>query len=189
MISLSVDWSLLIDDLVSFRFATFYHDIIYDPQRQDNEIQSAIFAETALTRLRVPSSMINKIRDFIISTEHHELPTDCVHNGLPYFLDADLAVLGCPLPNYFVYAKQIRQEYSVWSDAEYASGRMKVLRAFLERPNLYYTDAGLSRFNSQAKLNIARELELLATGVSPFMFKDVCLQESCLEDLTVTETE
>ena len=40
-------------------FAIFYHDIVYDVKRDDNEEQSALLAKKRLEELSVPSRFLN----------------------------------------------------------------------------------------------------------------------------------
>ena len=53
--------------------ALFYHDIVYDPKRSDNELQSA---NTMLTHLQphLPSDSTERIYRWILATAHHSSP-------------------------------------------------------------------------------------------------------------------
>ena len=79
------------------------------------------------------------------------------------FLDADLAILGQSDENYKLYTKQIRQEYSFFSDADYKKGRVGVLKHFLAMERIYKTEYFFNKFEKQAKLNIENELKRLTT--------------------------
>lgn len=147
-------------DYIPVRFAAWFHDIIYDPQAQDNEEKSAEYAEAALHSLKIPQVIINRVQYLILTTKNHQaLPTD-IDNQI--FLDADLSILGATQWNYQTYAQAIRQEYLWMSDVDYQIGRQRVLTQFLQRERLYLTDYAYKKFEKQAKHN----LQLEATDLS-----------------------
>jgi predicted metal-dependent HD superfamily phosphohydrolase len=140
------------------KLAAWFHDYSYDPQAQDNEIKSAIYAEETLFQLGVAPDIILRVKQIILSTEHHQSLIDSIDNLI--FLDLDLAILGTSSERYFQYAASIRQEYNWLSDREYYQGRKRVLTNFLAREKIYYTDYFYQKLEYQAKVNLAREIEL-----------------------------
>ncbi|PNW74159.1 hypothetical protein CHLRE_13g587650v5 [Chlamydomonas reinhardtii] len=74
-------------------------------------------------------------------------------------LDADLSALGGSPQAYAAYAADIRAEYQPhYGAAAYAAGRCRVLRGFLQRPELYFTSRGRSQHEAAARANLAAEL-------------------------------
>jgi predicted metal-dependent HD superfamily phosphohydrolase len=118
--------------------ATLYHDVVYDAQKSDNEERSAARCEAELPQLGIPSMQIRGICELILATKKHQVSSDL--NGLKFFLDADLAILGANQARYDRYAADVRKEYAHVPEADYRAGRGAVLKKFLDRPQLYFTD-------------------------------------------------
>lgn len=141
-------------------FACLYHDIVYDAKRSDNEALSAGRCEADAAKLGIAQPQCQHIAALILATRKHELSDDSLDAKL--FLDADLAILGASQERYERYAAGVRNEYSHVPEADYRAGRSAVLKKFLERPRLYYSDEMRARFETPARANIAGEIENLA---------------------------
>ncbi|KRG32997.1 hypothetical protein [Psychrobacter sp. P11G3] len=142
----------------------YYHDVIYDPTRSDNELKSAEFATDALSPY-LSSEQYQQIHALIMMTANHQLDTlvdSDKYNDAAYLLDMDLSILGAPWPTYRQYAKAIRQEYKHVADDSYRDGRTAVLQGLLAHPKLYLTDHYYDQLETQARANIKRELTSLA---------------------------
>jgi predicted metal-dependent HD superfamily phosphohydrolase len=144
--------------------ALFYHDVIYDPLRIDNEQKSAEYAaETLLPYLS--AEQCEHLYALIMMTANHQLtglsdPKKI--NDAAYLLDMDLSILGAPWSQYERYAQAVRQEYSHVPLAEYRTGRIAVLNRLLAHPKLYLTHYYYERLETLARDNTQRELTLLA---------------------------
>jgi predicted metal-dependent HD superfamily phosphohydrolase len=145
-----VDWSPIL-------FALFYHDIVYNSLKTDNEEKSAIFAERNLDMLGVQKGSIQVTTNHIIATKKHLLSQSSDTN---YFIDADLSILGFPWHDYKQYADGVRKEYSIYPDIIYKPGRKKVLQHFLQMESIYKTSHFKEKFENQAKQNLQQELDL-----------------------------
>ncbi|MEZ7503161.1 hypothetical protein QO189_11845 [Psychrobacter sp. Arc29] len=149
--------------------ALYYHDVIYDPTRADNEQKSAEYAVDALSSYLSPEQY-EHIYVFIMMTANHQIDesTDSVkyssvkYSDAAYLLDMDLSILGAPWSTYEQYANAIRQEYAHVSDIDYRDGRTAVLQGLLAHPKLYLTDYYYNQLEAQARDNINRELISLA---------------------------
>jgi predicted metal-dependent HD superfamily phosphohydrolase len=144
----------------AFYFAVWFHDVIYDTRRSDNEEKSAEFAAEALAGLGVPEQTITITRDMILATKHHR--ADDLSWDTMAFLDLDTSILGAPEEIYKEYSRAIRQEYSWVPDFLYRKGRLKVLHDFLGRDRIYYTEEIASKYELQARRNIAEEVRALS---------------------------
>ena len=149
--------------------ALYYHDVIYDPTRVDNEQKSAEYAVGALSSyLRL--EQCQDIYAFIMMTANHQIDesiysveySSVKYSDAAYLLDMDLSILGAPWPTYQQYAQAIRQEYAHVADDNYCDGRTAVLQGLLAHPKLYLTDYYYSQLEAQARDNIKRELISLA---------------------------
>jgi predicted metal-dependent HD superfamily phosphohydrolase len=138
-------------------FAVYYHDIIYNATKSDNEERSAELASKRLKEIAVPLHSISKTVNIILATKKHELNED---SDINYFTDADLSILGQSWNLYEAYFKQVRKEYSIFPDLLHNPGRKKVLEHFLQMPRIFKTDHFYQRYEVQARENLSREKEL-----------------------------
>lgn len=139
-------------------FSLYYHDIVYNVLKSTNEELSAELAQKRLHAIPVPTSIIETCYQQIIATQKHILSKDTDTN---FFLDADLSILGKDWFSYEQYAQRVRKEYSIYPDLVYKPGRKKVLRHFLDMERIFKTDQFFDKYESKARQNIRRELELL----------------------------
>ena len=143
--------------------ALYYHDVIYDPRRSDNELKSAEYAVEALKGY-LSAEQCQHIYALIMMTATHELH-ECLDkdtvSDAAYLLDMDLSILGTPWSEYQVYAQAVRQEYRHIANEDYRTGRIAVLQKLLAHPVLYLTAYYHNYFEVQARDNIKREISLL----------------------------
>jgi predicted metal-dependent HD superfamily phosphohydrolase len=161
MLELSDEYAALLQQKDVVDLAIFYHDVIYNPLRKDNEERSAKRAVRDLTKLRWPKEEIQLVETYILATKTHNLQGFGNESDLAYLLDFDLSVLGAAWSVYSTYRQHIRKEYSTYPYFIYNPGRAKVLRHFLKRPAIYYTKIFQQEREKQARENLQRELQLL----------------------------
>ncbi|MCB0640341.1 MAG: hypothetical protein KDC44_01820 [Phaeodactylibacter sp.] len=138
-----------------FQFSIFYHDIIYNARRQDNELKSAELAQERISVLGLSADRVQQCYEQILATKAHQTSSDTDTN---FLLDIDLAILGADLPSYQQYAQQIRAEYAMYPNFLYRKGRRKVLQHFLAMPQIYKTGYFQERLERQARENLEWEL-------------------------------
>ncbi|WP_284653516.1 HD domain-containing protein [Flavobacterium terrisoli] len=144
-----------IEDWDTILFATFYHDIIYKASSNSNEEDSAKVAMQRLSDIKYPAEKIAKCAQLIIATKQHELSEDTDTN---FLTDVDLSILGKSADIYQSYAEKIREEYSLYPDFMYNSGRKKALQHFLQMDSIYKTEHFINKYEKQARINIGNEL-------------------------------
>ncbi len=142
------------------QFAIWYHDVIYDIKRKDNEKKSADLAMLRLTQLGLSETQYTLCHDLILATKTHTL-NNAKDLDVKWMIDFDLAILGRDWPIYIQYTQQVRKEYSLYPDLVFKPGRKKVLSTFLERERIYQTALYHHQYESQARENLKREMELL----------------------------
>lgn len=148
--------------------AAFFHDAVYDPTSPDNEERSALLAIRQLASLGWADDDIAAVAADIGATAGHLAAGGDADDGRPtdvtraVLLDADLAVLGSDAAAYQAYATGVRTEYAHVDDDAWRVGRGAVLRALLNRPRLYATDAASGRWDALARANLAAELAALS---------------------------
>lgn len=139
-------------------FSVFYHDIVYNSLRHDNEVQSADKARLRLSEISFPEDQITQCVLQILATKGHDPGSDLT---TMLFIDADLAILGSNPKKYSEYAENLRKEFFVYTDADYNAGRKKVLKHFLVMDRIFKTEHFYNKYESQARNNIENELNLL----------------------------
>ena len=136
--------------------ALFYHDIVYEPKRSDNELQSA---NTMLAQLQpyLPSDSTERIYRWILATAHHGTQPYINQEDdqdLKWVLDIDLGILSADAERFQEYERQIRMEYRHVPLLIYRCKRRQVLRGFAQTQYLYHTDFFRQRFEKVAKTNL-----------------------------------
>jgi predicted metal-dependent HD superfamily phosphohydrolase len=147
-----------INEWDALMFALFYHDLIYNVRRSDNEVRSAQVAVNRMRAIDVPAVITEKCQRIIHATQGHEPSTD---EDVNFFTDADLAILGQDTERYALYCRQVRKEYRLYPDFLYKPGRRKVVQHFLNRRQIYKTQHFSQLFENQARYNLASELATL----------------------------
>lgn len=162
MLSCLSRYQNLVKDEMAVKLAIYFHDWVYDPKRNDNEAQSIdSFRGFCDERgLGFDGEMAGKVGGWIESSMDHRLPErEKEDDGdLKLFLDFDLEVLSRGREEYAVYAEQIRKEYGFYSEADYCAGRMKVLKGFLGRERLYFSDVFFEECEGRARVNLEWEI-------------------------------
>ncbi|MCH5599784.1 HD domain-containing protein [Niabella ginsengisoli] len=147
-----------IKDPDSVLFALYYHDIVYNVSRSDNEEKSAVLAEERMQQLQVPASVIENCKAHIIATKLHE---QTLKSDTNYFIDADLSILGSSPDRYEQYCDAVRKEYSIYPDFIYKQGRKTILQRLLKMKSIFNTNYFSQKFEQQARKNLVSELNVL----------------------------
>jgi predicted metal-dependent HD superfamily phosphohydrolase len=145
-------------DPAAVRLAAWYHDVVYDPTRGDNEHVSAERARAGLRGL-VPDERVAEVERLVLLTAGHDPETGDGNGAV--LCDADLAVLAGPPEAYVAYATAVREEYGHVSDEDFTRGRIAVLESLLALPALYRTPEAARQWTATATANLSAELTLL----------------------------
>ena len=146
-------------DRLALTLAVWFHDAIYAPGRTDNEERSAHLAVETLEVIGVSPDVRREVARLITLTATHLPDAGDVPGAV--LCDADLSILASPSEQYAKYARWIRAEYELIPDDNFRRGRAAILRRFLERPTVFHTDIGRSRWESAARSNIQNEIAKL----------------------------
>lgn len=135
--------------------AIWWHDVVYDATRADNEELSAGLAEQ-----NIREDLRQEVGRLIRLTKTHEVErTDRLGAIL---ISIDLSILAAEPARYDAYAAAIRREYAHVAESDYRAGRAGVLRHFAARPFIF-PDAGFAEaYDRKARENLARELASLS---------------------------
>jgi len=138
------------------RLAAWFHDAVYDPQRADNEEQSAELAEVTLSDTGLDPAEVVEVQRLVRLTATHDVAADDADGQL--LCDADLAILGSPSTRYARYTEAVRREYGHVSEPEFRAGRTRILRGFLDRSAIDRTSIGHERWEAAARRNLTEEI-------------------------------
>ncbi|MGF1689397.1 hypothetical protein L4C36_22505 [Photobacterium japonica] len=145
--------------------ALWFHDVIYDPTQQNNEVKSAQFAQQWLRQLNESDSTIAAVSAYILTTAHtaqHAVDNTVIDtHAADTLLDIDLSILGAPTAHFQQYETAIRHEYHFVPGPQYQQGRIAVLQHFLEQPSIYRTEIYQRRYEQQARLNLNAAIQQL----------------------------
>jgi predicted metal-dependent HD superfamily phosphohydrolase len=136
--------------------AIWWHDVVYDPTRPDNEELSAGLAEQ-----HVRPDISPEVGRLIRLTKTHQVERDDRLGAI--LISIDLSILGAEPARYDAYALAIRQEFTHVPDSDYRAGRAKVLSQFAARPFIFPDAAFAEAYDRQARENLARELASLSS--------------------------
>lgn len=142
-------------DLKTVEIALWFHDIIYDPKKNDNEKKSAEFAKAFLRSVNLASDVVLKIEHLVKLTKHPSKPET---NDEKYLIDIDLLILAANVEDYDCYESSIRKEYRFVPSLLYKKGRKKILKSFAKSDRIYQTAYFYEKYENQAKRNIERAI-------------------------------
>lgn len=134
--------------------AVLYHDAIYHPENDDNEMKSACFYE--IHSINMNDEPDARVIQMIIDTKEH-IPTI---EESKLLIDADLWILGSNIHIYAEYKKAIKKEYEpFFTEEEMIAGRTAFLENMLDRENIFYTPNFQRCYTHTAKINLEIELQ------------------------------
>ena len=144
--------------------AAWFHDAVY-AGRADDEERSAALAEQALAARGAHLDLVAEVARLVrLTRTHRPAPADVAGQVL---CDADLAVLAATSERYAKYVAGVRREYAHLDEATFRAGRAEVLRALLDGPSLFHTEAAQKAWEERARANVTRELAALDEVGSP----------------------
>jgi predicted metal-dependent HD superfamily phosphohydrolase len=147
------------EERANVRLAAWFHDIVYDTRRQDNEERSAERAATSLRALGLEENCVKRVGDLICMTKNHHAADGDL--AAWWFIDADLSILGGAPEDYQNYVAGVRKEYAWVPDHEFYPKRRAILQGFLDRPTIFMTAEHRRWEEPEARANIAGEIALI----------------------------
>lgn len=139
--------------------ALWYHDAIYQPRANDNELKSAEWACEFLHKAGLNVKDCDFVHSLIMATCHGEKPKEPTHR---FVVDVDLSILSVESRRFEEYERQIRKEYKWVPWFMYKKKRRAVLQHFLKAPRIYSTELFYVHYESQARENLAQSIAKLS---------------------------
>ena len=137
--------------------AVWYHDVIYKPNRSDNEYNSALLFEV-IAETTNEDVDVEVVSNLINLTAKHSQSLELNNDYEMIMLDADVLSLGSHNRLYLINSENIRKEYDHLSDVEFDLGRQNWLISLLTKDRLFYTEYAYNNFEASARINLKKEL-------------------------------
>lgn len=144
----------LAEDPDSIELAIWFHDAVYDPDTDDNELRSAQLFDSLLGP-HLPRERAARIHRLIRDTEHPNEPED---NDARLMVDIDLSSFGLPWDDFMRDTQAIHSELAHTPEPQLVAGKRKFLNALLSRPSIYLTAHFREHLEAQARSNIERHM-------------------------------
>lgn len=148
---------------IKLHYSILYHDVIYDPESDNNEEDSAVYFMRDLMNGNIEynkniisaTDLGSVVWVMIHSTKHHNPTSDMCK----YLIDLDLWEL-TDNNRYKENVKLIRKEYNMFSDKEFKIGRIEWISYMLHKKQIFYTDYCIENgFEELARKNLQAELD------------------------------
>jgi predicted metal-dependent HD superfamily phosphohydrolase len=124
MLNIAAKKGILTDELL---LAIIFHDIFHDPKANDNEEKSAeIFYRFCSEQHNID---LVEVRQMILDTKNH-IPCTPLSQK---FIDYDMNICERNFDELLEWEEGIRGEYSMFSNEEYKSGRIKFLESIIDK--------------------------------------------------------
>lgn len=144
-----------VEDYGAVQLAALLHDVVYDTHSRENEQRSAEFVTWWGRTLGIAPAVYAQAAEIIRATQHHAATASA---DMRLVLDADLLILAAPADDYETYRRAIRREFEWVAEADWTSGRRRVLQSFLDREQIYQTSHLHDALEALARDNLRREL-------------------------------
>ncbi len=144
-----------LSDPVAVERAIWFHDVVYNTHRTDNEAASAEFTAGAMAALGCSPGEIETVHRLILVTAHPSVPQT---TNEQFLVDIDLAILGSSRAEFDAYERQIRQEYKWVPNVIFRRKRAELLQSLLRQPAIFRTDYFQRKFETAARKNLTRAL-------------------------------
>jgi predicted metal-dependent HD superfamily phosphohydrolase len=139
------------------KLALYFHDIIYDPKSNTNEIESAARAVNFLRSINAPDTLQQRIHDLVMMTATHTPPF--MDYDAYLMKDIDLAILGSGPDRFKEYQAQIRKEFKHVDTHAFIQARNEFLKKFLDYDTIFNTRYFRGHYEVTARKNIKQLIQ------------------------------
>jgi len=146
--------------------ALLFHDAVYEPFATDNEIRSGELLLEEGRRAWIDDLILQRAQRLVRATAHASAEA-CDSEQARIVVDADLSILGADGACFEEYERLVRDEYSLVDDAAFTTGRIAILRGFLDRPAIYSTLRARRLWEARARRNLEDSLVRLDRRLPP----------------------
>lgn len=150
----------MLEDADALELAIWFHDVIYEPGKPDNEARSAELYQQLSDGVH-ESAVREQVEWLIMATLHLGSSIDA-DDDARYMVDIDLSSFGLPWEDFLRDSENLRREAGDLDDAEFFCKARGFHISLLARDRFYYTDFFAERLESRARDNIKRYLARIA---------------------------
>lgn len=145
----------IVENATALIYAIWFHDAAYDTTKPDidNVRESAEGAKEFAYLCAHGTAFAEVLENLVLVTSHSPLYPPKT-NDEKLICDLDLTPLAAE--NFDERTEQIRKEYSHVPDEIFYPERKKVLKKFLDREHIYYTDHFRQKYEAKAKENLRK---------------------------------
>jgi predicted metal-dependent HD superfamily phosphohydrolase len=140
--------------------ALWFHDAVYNTRSSTNERDSADWAILFMGEAGATGGQIKRVAAHIMATRHMTEPDS---DGSKWVVDIDLTILGSPREAYKRFEEDVRREYAWVPNIVFRRKRIAVMRSFLRRSRIYFTEAFSLKYEDQARTNLEWAIHQLET--------------------------
>ena len=140
----------------ALEIAVWFHDVIFEPGRPDNEALSARLYQDLSAGIHA-NEMRQLIDRLIMATLHDG--SSLGDADASYMVDIDLSSFGLDWDAFLLDSQNLREENPNLSDSDYYRKLRKFHSSLLARPRFFLSDFFYQRYEQQARDNVSRYLE------------------------------
>ena len=148
----------LADRPAELELAIWFHDAIYKPFSKSNELESAMWAKEFILSKGYDQMGAERVYNLIMATLHDG---QVQVNDEKLIVDIDLSVLGASPEVYDEFEQNVRKEYKLVPSIIYRKKRKNLLESFLSNASIYNLEYFKNKYESSARHNISRAIEML----------------------------
>lgn len=138
--------------------ALWFHDAVYSPLSGKNELRSAEWASSFLSKNNATSNAAQRVHALIMATMHNA-PSQSKDESI--LIDVDLSILGVSSQAYEAFEVAVRKEYKYVPGFLYRKKRAAVLQQFLGRTRIYQNEPFSSQLEGSARENLSKAVSNL----------------------------
>ncbi len=150
-------------DWDTIRWAFWFHDYASEGSPED-EATSANIAMRCAEEAGLTQQFQDDVKRLVLATSHSRIP---LRHDEARICDVDLSILGAPEEAFWNYERLVRSEWAHVPEELYRVARAVILKRFVDRPWIYMTDFGRTRWERRARLNLAASLQRLGAAPPP----------------------
>ncbi len=140
--------------------ALWFHDVIWEPDADDNERRSAeLFLGCA--EGDADTNFLEVVHNLVMMTVHPSEPQSVDEQ---FTVDIDLASFGLPWEEFIRLGELVRNEFPHVSDRDFDSDQLRIFEMLASRPYFYFTEFFRSRYDATAQSNLRRRITQLRRG-------------------------
>jgi predicted metal-dependent HD superfamily phosphohydrolase len=142
----------------ALELAVWFHDVIFEPGKRDNEKRSAqLYLQLSEG---VHDESTRSLVDRLIMATLHD-GSSLADSDAIYMVDIDLSSFGLSWEEFLQDSQNLRRENAELSDAEYYRKKANFQNFLLAKERFYLSDYFAERLETQARANLARYFEYL----------------------------